>query len=576
MSLEDEKTRITNAPTDGLVLSGRYAILDSIGRGGMGNVFRAKHLDLDKLVAVKVLHSQLVMDELVIQRFKHEMKAMSLLSHPNLIAIYDCGTTPECTPYLVMEYLEGETLAQLLKENERLSPSHAKQLFLQIADALAFAHSKGVIHRDLKPSNIVITRVRDREVVKVVDLGIAKIIAPDPESQKRLTQTGEVFGSPLYMSPEQCTGTAFDARADIYSLGCMLYEALTGVPPIFGATAIETLMAHMTVEAKPFSQIAPGLEHSPLLSHLEKVTLRCLKKDPSQRYSSMDELIEALNAEPGTREADSVAQGTGPSSSSFGAGCAKRSTNNEAGPSSSKPVPSGQTGFSASQMKLLASFAVLFALIVIGGGMMFLAGRMTAPQTTTSGNAPSIGSPVVNAAPFNNQVLPASKLYEVAFPANNDPADVCVFSVYMGDRPEHDRTNYEMPGTVDINVSREGKPIVLVVNAYMPVTWRIRRQNERVNIQKVIAVGYKPQKVEGLPTSIPVDKSYYVYFTEDGATSPTRTHTNTYEPFYFLFGDDSIQQSTAFKDMQSIIEKGTGMSLSSFTGSYTAKSFELK
>lgn len=266
----------------------QYEILSLIGQGGMGAVFKARHIKLDKIVALKIIRPDQASGGKALQRFEREAKAVSRLSHPNLAVCHDYGALEDGTPYVVMEFLDGVSLAALLQEHKDIEPLRCVEFFLQVASALGHAHKRGVLHRDLKPGNIMIVRGEGgAECVKVVDFGIAKLYEHDGEAQ-RLTETGEVFGSPVYMSPEQAQGLPVDTRADIYSLGCTMYEALSGEPPFLGANVVETIMQQVTAPAKPLEQAMKGRKTLP--AGLAQVVMRCLEKEPEARYRSMDSL----------------------------------------------------------------------------------------------------------------------------------------------------------------------------------------------------------------------------------------------------------------------------------------------
>jgi eukaryotic-like serine/threonine-protein kinase len=274
----------------GTVLADRYEILSEVGRGGMSIVYEARHLLMDKVRAIKMLLSQLMYDQTSKKRFQREAEAASCLDHPNIIAVHDFGIAPTGQPYLVMDFLVGESLAELIKREQRIEQFRAVKIFLQTCDALSHAHKKGVIHRDLKSSNIML--VQDDEttdIVKVLDFGIAKLMPASGKFPQNLTQTGEVFGSPIYMSPEQCLGQTLDERSDIYSMGTMFYEALVGVPPLVGNTIVDTMQMH--VATKPASFSASGVEIFP---RLEALVFKALEKKPDERFQSMEEMFHAL------------------------------------------------------------------------------------------------------------------------------------------------------------------------------------------------------------------------------------------------------------------------------------------
>lgn len=226
-------------------------------------------------------------DNVMLQRFQLESKAVSMLKHPNIIGVHDFGLSPQGVPYLIMDFLEGKTVSDVVAEKEFLEPERCVDLFTQICSALAHTHNKGVIHRDIKPSNLIVSIGDDgKEFAQVVDFGIAKLLEREASGQSKLTASGEVFGSPAYMSPEQCNGSPIDARTDIYALGCVIYNCLTGRPPLLGRNAMETVLMHIRDMPKPFGEIRPDLSISP---KLERVVFRSLEKDPEERYATMTE-----------------------------------------------------------------------------------------------------------------------------------------------------------------------------------------------------------------------------------------------------------------------------------------------
>ena len=278
-----------SALAPGHIFAGQYEILSILGKGGMSVVYRARHRLMDRIVAIKVLQGDA--EAIAIERFKQEAKSASLLNHPNIISIYDFGIFGE-QAYLVMDCLEGKTLADVLETEGHLNADRAVKLFRQACLALENAHKHGVIHRDLKPSNIcLVPDENGHEHLKIVDFGIAKLMNKTGLQQLQLTQTGEVFGSPLYMSPEQCTGKSLDNRSDIYSLGCLMYESLTGKPPIVGTTTYETMALHVSGKPEPFNKIAPELKINP---SIEALVFRCLEKRPIDRYQSAAEILSDL------------------------------------------------------------------------------------------------------------------------------------------------------------------------------------------------------------------------------------------------------------------------------------------
>ena len=242
-------SRIADRFAAGSIFAGKYEIGDRLGSGGMSTVYLAKHKFLSKNVAVKVLHSNLASDAKSVQRFQMEAKAAFELTHPNLLTIYDFGISQDGQAFIVMDYIEGESLADLVQREGCVDLTQALPLFYDICLGLAHAHEKNVLHRDIKPSNVMLLQGQSRIVAKIVDFGLAKSY---DESAMKLTQTGEIFGSPLYMSPEQCQGAALDNRSDIYSLGCLFYESLSGIPPIKGDSAYDTFKRKFSDTPPPF------------------------------------------------------------------------------------------------------------------------------------------------------------------------------------------------------------------------------------------------------------------------------------------------------------------------------------
>jgi serine/threonine protein kinase len=292
VSAEPEKKAKRDALV-GHLLAGKYKIIKKIGEGGMGSVYIANQEPIDRKVAVKVLLGKLAEDEIAVKRFEQEAKAISKMQHPNTVTIYDFGKTSEAEDerlYIVMEYLKGKTLTQVLRQDGVLAPHRAARIMRQVCASLQDAHAAGIIHRDLKPDNIFLTEVGgDKDWVKVLDFGVAKLA--DSEGAGTLTQTGMIFGTPKYMSPEQAEGRPIDYRADIYALGVVLYELLVGGPPFVADTPVGLLLKHISEPPTPFSRIRPDLSIDP---RLEAVVMRALDKRPEGRQQMVVELAQAL------------------------------------------------------------------------------------------------------------------------------------------------------------------------------------------------------------------------------------------------------------------------------------------
>ncbi len=282
---------------------GRYEILSVLGSGSMGMVYKCRHDVLGRVVAIKTLRLRAATDDRTQKRFIREAQMTNRLNHPNLIGLIDFGNMENGDPFLVMEYVSGQSLYEVMKRERYLIPERAVHLFAQVCDGLFHAHERGVVHRDLKPANIlVIPNENAPETVKIVDLGVAKIVHGGQEEEaEAITMTGEVCGSPIYLSPEQCMYQELDARTDIYSLGVCMYECLTGTPPLRGATVYDTIYMHVHDMPRPFAAVSANPD---IPRKLEDIVFKCLAKRPDERYSSMmqvkNDLLHALKSGPET------------------------------------------------------------------------------------------------------------------------------------------------------------------------------------------------------------------------------------------------------------------------------------
>lgn len=270
------------------VVDGRYHIEAVIGQGGMGTVYRVRHVLLDKMLALKALRADLARDPEIADRFIHEARTAASVSHPDLVQISDFGTLPTGQAYFVMDLLAGMPLSSLLRRHGALSPRRAVRITRKVACAVQAAHDAGIIHRDLKPDNIHIRVLDDDDEIKIVDFGLARVIGTN-----RVTRAGVVFGTPYYMSPEQASGESIDARSDLYALGVVLYEMLTGRVPFEGDTYMGVLTQHIYMKPLP---LAERLGKELTVPELDGVVMRCLEKQPSRRYASLRDLVAALDA----------------------------------------------------------------------------------------------------------------------------------------------------------------------------------------------------------------------------------------------------------------------------------------
>jgi eukaryotic-like serine/threonine-protein kinase len=264
------------------LLGGRYELDGIVGRGGMAEVYRARDIRLDRIVGVKTLRDDLARDQTFQARFRREAQSAASLNHPSIVAVYDtgedmAGNNP--VPYIVMEFVDGRTLRDLLRDDRRLLPERAAEITDGVLRALDYSHRNGIVHRDIKPGNVMLTRSGD---VKVMDFGIARAVS---DSQLTMTQTAQVIGTAQYLSPEQARGERVDHRSDLYSTGCLLYELLTGRPPFTGDSPVAIAYQHVKEEPVPPSQLDPEVP-----PWADAIVLKAMQKDPADRYQSAGEM----------------------------------------------------------------------------------------------------------------------------------------------------------------------------------------------------------------------------------------------------------------------------------------------
>jgi len=264
------------------LLGGRYELDRIVGRGGMAEVYRARDLRLDRVVAVKTLREDLARDQTFQARFRREAQSAASLNHPSIVAVYDTGednSGHQHVPFIVMEYVDGRTIRDLLRDDRRLLPERSLEITDGVLRALDYSHRAGIVHRDIKPGNVMLNRQGE---IKVMDFGIARAVA---DTQATMTQTAQVIGTAQYLSPEQARGERVDSRSDLYSVGCLLYELLTGRPPFTGDSPVAIAYQHVRENPVPPSRVDPTLP-----AWADPIVLRAMEKDPADRYQTAAEM----------------------------------------------------------------------------------------------------------------------------------------------------------------------------------------------------------------------------------------------------------------------------------------------
>ena len=294
----DQFMAVENDPLRGVIIGGKYRLIERVGQGGMGTVYRALQSGLNRPVAIKILKRELNVDRDTVARFHREANAMSLLTHPNTVRVYDFGQTEDGLLYLVMELLVGELITDVMARGP-LDIVDAVRITQQILRSLGEAHRNAIVHRDLKPDNVFVARAeghatrRGEPVIKVLDFGIAKVVAPDRRLDQFETQAGTVFGTPRYMSPEQAQGAPLDGRSDLYSVGALLYQMLVGRAPFVDDDAVVVMAKH--IQELPESPRS-AVPERPIPERLNDVVMRALAKDPGQRFQEASDFDAALEA----------------------------------------------------------------------------------------------------------------------------------------------------------------------------------------------------------------------------------------------------------------------------------------
>ena len=397
----------------GEIIAERYHVVKALGEGGMGQVYLAEQVKMRRMCALKVMRPALATDPDAVRRFGAEAENASRIAHPNVAAIYDFGETPEGLVYLAMEFVDGPSLASILARERILPPGRVAAIGKQVADALSAAHDLGIVHRDLKPDNVMIVRNKDgSERVKVVDFGIAKAMA---DGRTQMTRTGFVLGTPAYMSPEQISGDKLDGRSDLYSLGCMLFEMLTGQSPFSGPTGEIVLHRRLTEEAPKARTLSPECPKS-----LDVVITRLLSRSVDERFQSAPEVSEALDEcveeddRRGTRPQTPIHSKATIVMSKGGATTVVHGT--------TKAAPKRKAKAKAKPNYLVMGLAA--AVVVLGAGA-FVAWQMLskpAPAPTPIAQAPTPVTPAVQTpSPAATPLAPAPDTQAAAQPAAEKP-----------------------------------------------------------------------------------------------------------------------------------------------------------
>jgi serine/threonine-protein kinase len=405
-------------PLIGSTLSGRYRIIRKIGEGGMGIVYEAEHVLIEKRVGLKVLREDFSNRFDVVERFRQEAKSASKIGHEHIIDISDFGVTQSGANFFVMELLHGRDLAEELEKRGPLSPRRALGIVLQCAEALGAAHAKGIVHRDMKPENIfLVDRKADEDFIKIVDFGIAKMSDIETGAPgRKLTKTGMIFGTPEYMSPEQGAGKPLDHRVDIYALGIILYELLTGRVPFMGDTFMGILTQHMFEQVPPLKVMNPRCN---VPDEVERVVFRAVSKDPDERYRTMEELAGDLSGAL-TRTPNSVSSLAPPPGTITHYGHAEAESVAQRSPRLLASAPA--TDFPSARSNRGPILAVAAALVVAGAGATFFAFRPVhtpgepqriEPVALEKAPQSPAGAPAAPLPSTPTPVLPAKVLIEV-------------------------------------------------------------------------------------------------------------------------------------------------------------------
>jgi hypothetical protein len=468
----------------GTVLLGRYRLLAKLGAGGMGTVYLGEHTSIGKKFAIKVLGSEFAHRSDLVKRFLREAQAASMISQPNVVEISDFGDTPDGSVFFVMEYLDGEDLGGMLRREGRVPWPRVRHLIVQVCRALEAAHAAGIVHRDMKPDNCFrIAKQGDPDFVKVLDFGIAKVETGDTAG-KGLTQTGMIFGTPEYMSPEQAQGEKIDHRADIYAVGVIMYQLLCGQQPFTGSSFMAVLTKHMFDVPRAPSEVAPEADIPP---DAEAIVLKAMQKDRTYRFQSMSELIASIERV-GTGAAavdvvrESIARpGGGPTS--FAARGAKRGTGSGTSPGlePGDAAPRSRTG-----LWVGLGVGALLAAAVVGTVVLGPDDRADEPEPSaaevareqpTSEPPPAAVAAPPAVTPVTTTSEPTAATVGILRFATNVPAQV----LDARDRAIYGRTD-DAAG-IEFPMSEQGVPLILHAEGYEDLAIEVVPNRERKDYQ---------------------------------------------------------------------------------------------
>jgi serine/threonine-protein kinase len=475
----------------GQVLADRYRVVRLIGEGGMGQVYEAQHVNINKRFALKLLRPEIVSNVEAVARFRQEAWSASSIGHENIIEIEDFATLPSGSVYLAMEFLEGKALSERMREEPPPSFGESLDIMLQVASGLAAAHDKGIVHRDMKPENVFLTQKHGRPRVKILDFGIAKVSGA--EGNKSLTRTGTIFGTPHYMSPEQALGKPLDHRADIYSVGVIMYELFTGKVPFEAESFMGILTKHITTQPMPPRQAAPERQ---IPEAIEAVILRALAKEAEERYQSMAELAGDLAAIASAEAPEvlqpfpmsqPVAQISKPLSVAMPA---RHATPMPRPPSGALPLGDDAAPKKKSAMPY---FIVAGILVAAAAGAVVWVTRTPPPKPAPVPPPVAIVTPPpVQKAPDP----PAPVMEEVIVDSVPPGAKIVVDGVALGDTPE--TVKVEQGKTKSVTLKKDG-----FVDSEQTVdpgkTHKLLVRLERVKKAVVAAKGGKPAKLPAPP-----------------------------------------------------------------------------